>query len=88
MAVQEMILSSTSFSFILFWNSIEVVYISLRVLESLLPLGNLTTYHGIQVSHFLYRQLGQEFGVNAVITNGRVSIMISLSSLPFDRSCL
>lgn len=28
----------------------------------------------VQVTQFLYRTIGLEFGVNAVITNGRVSI--------------
>lgn len=36
--------------------------------------------HLNKVSHFLYRQLGQEFGVNAVITNGRVMFPIDEST--------
>lgn len=30
----------------------------------------------MQVTQFLYRTIGLEFGVNAVITNGRVSIFL------------
>lgn len=41
----------------------------------------MTVYGGLQVAQFLYRQLGLDSGdsgVNAVITNGRVSFIYGL----------
>lgn len=38
----------------------------------------MTVYGGLQVAQFLYRQLGLDSGVNAVITNGRVSLIYEL----------
>lgn len=37
----------------------------------------------LQVDQFLYGQLGLEYGVNAVITNGRVSFVLTLVDLNF-----